>query len=322
MFVSPRSTDIQDLAVRAMLGNNSYAGHIIFDTPAMSTAQICRDILYPAIIYANPGRDVISGCFMNFRNGHTWKCNDGNNYPDFITQIIKQMGFSHDRTYIGHTLWSNLLEQYNTGCALLWHCSHGTGGSGICCMFENVEEQFPLAEVTHEHLKDFTWWDSWRGFLYDNLRTPTSRIEGLVWFNSEEPNLYDLVHFKWCDQLFENLHSQFNCWMSCTTGSNFGPDIYLEHGAAMWYGNGNTGLSPQEEVLDQWIIEDMLNEGINIGEATANYIWLHQRDYTTQDPTTIYGTSSLQICSEQMIMGDPTMVVYSPEWIEPVPIIA
>jgi hypothetical protein len=322
MFVGSRDSDIQDLAVRAMIGNNSYAGHFIFEHPAMDTAQICRDILYPAIIYSNPGRDVTSGCFMNFRNGQTWKCNDGVNYPDFITQIMKQMGFSHGRTFEGHTLWNNLLERYNTGASLLWHCSHGTGGSGICCMFENVEEQFPLAEVTHEHLKDFRWWDGWRGYLYDNTRTPTPRNEGLVWFNAKEPNLYDFVHFKWVDQLFDNLHSQFNMWMSCTTGSNFGPDVYLEHGAAIWYGNGNTGLSPQEEVLDQWIIEDMLNEGVSVGEATAKYIWLHQRDYTTMDPLTVYGTSSLLICSEQMIMGDPTMVVYSPEWIEPVPIIS
>jgi hypothetical protein len=323
LFVSPRDTDIRDLATISMLGNNSYAGQIMFETTALSTAHICRDILYPAIIYANPGRDEISSCFMNFRNGHDWTCNDGNRYNDYVTQIMKQSGFSHGRTFKGHSIWNNLLEQYNGGAALIYHCSHGTGGSGICCMYENIEEQFPLCEITHDHLRDFNWWDGWRGYLFDNTRTPTPRVEGLVWFNAHDRlgNLYDIVHFKWCDQLFDNLHSQFNMWMSCTTGSNFGPDIYLEHGCALWFGNGNTGRSPQEEVLDQWMIQDLLIQGKSVGESISAYIWLHQRDYTTMDPTTIYGSSSMQVSNEQMIFGDPTMTVYSPEWTEPVPVL-
>lgn len=320
LFVAPRDTDIRDLATRAMMGNNSFAGHIMLETPAMSSALIVRDVLYPAVIFANPGRDETSSCFMNFRNGNNWLCNDGNQYPDYVTQYMKEAGFSHGRKYIGHTIWENLLEQYNGGCSIMYHCSHGTGGSGICCMYENVEEQFPLAELTHEHLRNFNWWDGWRGYLYDSGRTPTPRLEGLVWFNAREPNLYDIVHFKWCDQLFENLHSQFNCWMSCTTQANFGPDIYLEHGAALSYGNANTGLSPQSEVMDQQMIIPMMMYGKSIGDAHSDTIWLHERDYTTMDPTTIYGSSSMQVDNEGLIFGDPTMTLYSPEWIEPTPI--
>jgi hypothetical protein len=154
------------------------------------------------------------------------------------------------------------------------------------------------------------------------VRTKTPREGGLLWVNAKEPNLYDIVHFKWCDQLWDNLHSEFNCWMSCTTGSNFGPEVYLEHGAALWFGNGNTGLSPQSEIMDSYMIEDLLLKGLGIGESLSNVLWLHQRDYTTGDPTTIYGISSLKLANEQMIFGDPTMTVYSPDWIEPVPVTA
>jgi hypothetical protein len=324
LFVSPRDTDIRDLTTRILTGNNSYAGHIMFETPAMSTAHICRNILYPSVIYANDGRDVISSCFMNYRDGHDWLCNDGNRYNDYVTQTLKEMGFSHGRFFEGHSLWEALLKRYNEGAALIYHCSHGTGGSGICCMYENIQEQFPLAEPNNERYKDFRWWDGWRGYYYDNNKIQTPRDVGLTWLNAVEPNLYDIVHFKHCDNLFDNLHSEFNFWMSCTTGSNMGPNIYLEHGCALWFGNGNTGRSPQEEVLDQWVFEDIMDKGLGVGEALSNYLWLHQRDYTTRDPTTIYGKSSVldgeYLANDQMIFGDPNLQIYSPEWIEPTPI--
>jgi hypothetical protein len=119
LFVGPRHTDIGDQITKAMTGNNSYAGHIPVETTGFASAHICRNILYPAVIFANPGRNVISSCFMNFRDGNTWKCNDGKDYPDFVTQKMKQFGFSHGRFYEGHAIWSGLLERYNTG----WHFS-------------------------------------------------------------------------------------------------------------------------------------------------------------------------------------------------------
>lgn len=324
LFVSPRDNDIRDLVCRIFTGNNSYAGHIMLETPALSSAHINRDILYPAVIYANEGRDVISSCFMNYRDGHDWTCNDGKKYKDYVTQTLKEMGFSHGRFFEGHSLWEPLLKRYNDGAALIYHCSHGTGGSGICCMYENIEEQFPLAHPNNENYKNFRWWDGWRGYYYDKSKIETPRDSGLTWLNSVEPNLYDIVHFKYCDELFDNLHSQFNFWMSCTTAAHFGPNIYLEHGCALYFGNGNTGRSPQEEVLDQWVFEDIMDKGYGVGEALSNYLWLHQRDYTTNDPFTIYGKSSVldheYLANEQMIFGDPNLQIYSPEWIEPVPI--
>jgi hypothetical protein len=96
--------------------------------------------------------------------------------------------------------------------------------------------------------------------------------------------------------------------------------IYLEHGVALWFGNAGTGRSPQEEILDAWLFEDMMEKGLGIGESISNYLWLHQRDYTTQDPTSIYGHSSMIVYNVQVVFGDPTITCYSPEWIEPVPI--
>jgi hypothetical protein len=303
-----------------MTGNNSYAGQIPVETPAFSTAMICRNILYPAIIFANPGRDVTSSCLFNFMEGGNWMCNDGNRYTAFTSSKLKESFMSHGRFYEGHSVWERLLERYNEGASVLYHSSHGTGGSGICCMYENVEEQFPLNHIRYEHLKDFNWWDGWRGYMYDDTQTKTPRWGGATWSNAQEPNLYDIVHFKYVDELFDNLHSQFNLWMSCTTGEHFGPMIYLEHGCAVWYGNSGSGLSPQEEIYDLAWFEDMMEKGMSIGEASSNYVWLHQRDYTTLDPTTIYGSSSLQVTNVQVILGDPTMIPYSPEWIEPTPV--
>jgi hypothetical protein len=320
MFVSPRDIDIRGAVCRAMTGNNSYAGHIPVETTAFSTAMICRDILYPAIIFSNPGRDVTSSCLMNFRSGQDWTCNDGQKYPTFTSEKMKEYGSSHGRFYEGHSTWEGLLERYNTGCSFIYHSSHGTGGSGICCMYKNVEEQFPLAHLSQEHLKDKDWWDGWRGYYYDSPKTNTPRTGGLVWLNSEEPNLYDIVHFKWCDQLFENLHSQFNLWMSCTTAEHLGPIVYLSHGASLYYGNSGTGRSPQCELMDYSMFGDMLQKGHGIGEAHSNYIWLHERDYTTGDPTAMYGTSSGPLTNVHVILGDPTMQVYSPEWTEPIPV--
>ncbi len=325
MFVAPRDSDIRNPICRAMTGVESYAGHIPEETPAFASAHIVRNILYPAIIYANPGRDVTSSCLTNFADGRQWTTNDGERTSVYTSRNMKRSMSSHGRFYEGHTLWPNLLERYNEGASVLYHCSHGTGGSGICCMYQNFAEQFPLAEPRYEHLKDFEWWDGWRGYTHDDAQTKSPRWGGFTWFNAKEPNLYDIVHFKWCDQLFDNLHSQFNLWQSCTTGEHFGPIIYLEHGAAIWYGNAETGLCPQEELFDdQWFTE-MMEYGVPIGEALSNWVWLHQRDYTAKEGSqerelSMYGSSSMTVDNCQVLYGDPTMVAYSPEWVEPTPV--
>ena len=56
MFVSPRDTDIRHPMLTTMCGLGSYAGQFPFDTPGLDAALMSRDILYPAIIFANPGR--------------------------------------------------------------------------------------------------------------------------------------------------------------------------------------------------------------------------------------------------------------------------
>jgi hypothetical protein len=108
--------------------------------------------------------------------------------------------------------------------------------------------------------------------------------------------------------------------MSCTTAEHLGPIVYLSHGASLYYGNSGTGRSPQCELMDYSMFGDMLQKGYGIGEAHSNYIWLHQRDYTTGDPTAMYGTSSGPLTNVHVILGDPTMTVFSPEWTEPTPV--
>ena len=303
-----------------MMGNNSYAGHIPVPTAAFSTALICRDILYPAIIFANPGKDVTTSQLMNFPDGRQWTTNDGKRNAAYSSRILKKSFSSHGRFFEGHCIWDPLLERYNTGVSLCYYSGHGTGGSGISAQYYNVNEQYPLNELVHENLKDFNWWDAWRGYMYDSQQTRTPRWGGFTWYNPKEPNLYDIIHFKWVDQLFENLHSVWDLWMSCTTQAHYGPIVYLSHGASICFGNAGTGLCPQADVLDDCWMRDVCEYGSSIGEALSTYWWLHQRDYTTLDPTTIYGSSSMQVTNMQVIFGDPTMILTSPEWIEPTPI--
>ena len=324
LFVSPRDTDIRDVACRTLNGNESYVGHIPVETPAFSSDVICRNILYPALIYANPGRDVITSQMMNYPDGYLWKANDGNDYANLATQEDKQTFSSHGRFYEGHVIWDNLLERYNKGVALSYYSGHGTGGSGISAQYKNIAEQFPLAEPRYEHLKDFDWWDSWRGYSgYDNQQTKTCRWGGSSGYNSAEPSLYDIIHFKWVDQLFENLHSELEFWSSCTTGEHWGPIMYLSHGSAIWFGSAGSTYGIQDDLHNSWMFHDFLVEGKKLGEAWSEYQWMFNQDYTTMDPNTLYGRSTMfqgGLTNVKVLYGDPTIQCYSPDWIEPAPV--
>jgi len=325
IFVSPRDTDIRDPIGGIMNGNNSYAGVIPVETTAFSSAMICRNILYSAIIYSNPGRDVTSSQHMNyFTAQYDHSANDGNNYYTDATNHNKNSFSSHGRFYEGHCIWDNLLERYNKGTSLNYYSGHGTGGSGISSMFKNIAEQFPQATPTHENLYDFEWWDSWAGYSgYDDLQTKTIRDRDMSIYNAEEPSLYDIIHFKWVDQLFENLRSEIDIWTSCTTASHFGPIVYLTHGSVIYAGCTGKGYVLVDDLYKSWILRDLLIKGYTIGEAFSKNKWIVERDYTTLDPTTLYGEGTFfadGITSMNVIFGDPTLQIYNPIWIEPTPI--
>ncbi|UCB59136.1 MAG: hypothetical protein JSV67_02215 [Thermoplasmatales archaeon] len=325
IFVSPRDTDIRDSINRILLGNNSYSGQIMVETTAFSATVIARNVLYPAIIYANPGRDVVSSQHMNYYAGRfEHDANDGISYLVDAPIFNKNSYSSWGRFYEGHTLWENLLERYNTGSSLNFYSGHGTGGSGISAQYKNMAEQFPLGTTTHESLYDFEWWDSWAGYSgYDNSKTITVRDRDNSLYNSEEPGLYNFIHFKWVDQLFENLHSEIDIWSSCTTAAHFGPIVYLSHGTVVYAGCTGSGYTLVDDFYKSLILRDFLIKGWTLGEAFSLNNWIVNRDYTTLDPTSIYGEGTFfadGIHSVNVIFGDPTIQCYNPTWIEPVPI--
>ena len=325
IFVSPRDTDIRDSMGRAMTGNNSYAGLIPVESTAFSTAIICRNILYPALIHANPGKDITTSQHMNYFAGqydHTG--NDGVTYTTYAPRDNKHAFSSFDRFYEGHCMWENLLERYNEGALISLYSGHGTGGSGISSQYQNIAEQFPKAEPYHEHLKDFDWWDSWAGYSgYDERMTKTVRDQAMSIYNAEEPSLYNIIHFKWIEQAFENLHSEIEIWSSCTTTSHFGPIVYLSHGTVLYAGCLGSGYTLVDDLYKSWIMRDVLIKGYTIGEAFSLNHWIVNRDFTTGDPSSVYGDASFfadGISSNNVIFGDPTLQVYNPTWSEPVPI--
>ena len=327
LFVGSRDKDIRDPICRAFSGNLSYAGLIPVDTPGFSSAVIVRSILYPALIQANPGKDVTTSQMMNYPDGYVWNGNDGNNYPNYATRDVKEAFSAHGLTFEGHCIWDNLLERYNNGALISYYSGHGTGGSGISAQYKNIAEDFPLVEVRHEHMKDVDWWDSWRGYSgYDGLQTKTARWGGSSGYNAQEPNLYDIIHFKWVDQLLDNLHSEMEVWSSCTTGEHWGPIMYLSHGSVIWYGAAGSTYGIQDDLHNGWIFHDMLVEGKGIGESESEYQWIFNRDFTTGDPSTLYGRSTLfqlgsgGLTNVKVIFGDPEFQIYNPTWTAPTPI--
>ena len=324
LFVAPQYTDIRHIILSTMTGNNSYAGQIPVETAAFSSAIICRTVLYPALIYANPGRDVATSQIVNYPDGYNWRANDGNGYNNYATREIKEIFSSRGRFYEGHCIVESLIKRYNEGASISYYSGHGTGGSGISGQFKNIAEQFPLAEPRYEKHYDFDWWDAWRGYSgYDDQQTKTARYGGESGYNAEEPNLYDLVHFKWVDQLLDNLHSEFEMWSSCSTGDQFGPLVYLAHGSTLWFGAAGSVYGIQDDLHNAWMFHDMLVEGKPLGESWAKYQWMFDRDYTTNDPTTLYGRSTWfqgGLTNEKALYGDPAIQIYAPDWVEPTPI--
>jgi len=311
VFVAPRK-DIRIEAHSIMMGRESYSGHIPGETPAYASAIINRNILYPAIIDANPYKDVTTTQFMNFPDGGQWTLNNGERVSSYSSRLVKNVFSSHGRTYDGHCLWDAHLKRINDGAGLMYYSGHGTGGSGVSAQY---------VQTSHSNYPGQVWYDAWRGYMYDNWKTP--RDNGRRWYNPEPPNLYDIIHFKWVDQLMENLKSQAVFYMSCSTAQHFGPTVYLDHGALLWYGNAGAGLCPEADIMDDVVFEKTMLYGESLGHAYAEEVWLHYRDFTTNDPTSMYGpssTGSYPISTVQCIYGDPTTIVYSPDWEVPDPI--
>jgi hypothetical protein len=308
-FVAPR-TDIYLPLHSVMIGNNSYAGHIPGDTPAYTSAIIVRSVLYPALIFANPYRNTTTAQLMNFPDGESWTYNNGESDITYSSRTMKNVLSSHLRTFDGHCLWDAHLQRMNDGVSVFYYTGHGTGGSGISAQYYQTE---------HCNYPEQVWWDAWRGYSgFDFWRIV--RNNGLSWYNPEPPSLYDIIQYDYVDQLLGNLKSCAVFYQSCSTGDAYGPMVYLDHGAVLWYGNAGSGLRPEADLLDDIVFERTMVHGENIGQAYSKDVWLHYRDFTTLDPVSMYGPSTKQITTVHCIYGDPTLVIFSPEWDSPVPI--
>jgi hypothetical protein len=212
-FVAPRK-DIRLELHASLIGLNSYAGHIPGKTPSYANAITIRNVLYPAVICANPNRHVMTTQFMNFPDGGTWRTNDGTNHQVYSSRVIKNAFMSHGRTYDGRILWDSHLERMNEGVAAMYYSGHGTGGSGKSAQYFQTDFcKYPEQE----------WYDAWRGYMYDNWKTP--RDNGRRWYNPEPSNLYDIIHYKWHDQLFGNLMSAAIFYMSYGKRTSYGRSL-------------------------------------------------------------------------------------------------
>jgi hypothetical protein len=307
-FVAPRK-DIYIPAHFVMMGNNSYAGHIPGLTPAYVSAGVVRNILYPALIFANQNRDITTTMFMNFPDGGSTTTNDGTPHNVYSSRECKKAFSSHGRTYDGHCLWDAHLERMNEGASAFYYSGHGTGGSGQSAQY---------LQTNHCNYPSQIWWDAWRGYSYDSWRM--ARSNGRVWYNPEPPELYDIIHYDHVDGNYDNLGSCAVFYTSCSTADAFGPMVCLDHGAVFWAGSAGSGPVPGPDFLADQFIKDTMIYGEPIGQAFAKYVWLSYRDFTTDDPTTMYGISSMDQEGLECIYGDPNLIIYSPDWTSPIPV--
>jgi len=306
-FVAPRN-DIPAELHSTMMGNNSYAGDIPGLTPAYSSALIVRDLLYPALIWANPGRNITTSQLINYGDSASWWWTT-TGAQGFTSRAIKDILQSHLRAFEGHCLWDASVQRMNQGASVLVYTGHATGGSGLSGQY---------LQTNYSKYPDQIWWDGWRGYRYDNWKTP--RDNGMVWYNPEPPMLYDFIHYKWVDKQLQNLRSNAIFYASLQTGDSDGPFVYLDHGAACWIGYQGagyvTGIEEQSEVL----LRNVLINGDRIGPALSKYLWAYSRDYTAGDLANMYNENSLDSRFHPNIYGDPDFRIYDPEWTLPVPI--
>ncbi|MCD6171052.1 MAG: hypothetical protein J7J36_01340, partial [Thermoplasmata archaeon] len=300
--VAPRH-DIRIPFIKALTGNESAAGQLIGITPAEMASYIERSVLYPAIIFGNPYRNYTTSSLMNFADGGSVGLNNGERMDAYNGRVVKDVFSLYGRQYRGHCIWNNLLYEFNRGASAYYYVGHGTGGSGV--------EEHPI------------WggigMDGWHGYEYWTGKTP--RTPGGAWYDPEPPRQYDIVHFKWCDQLWQNLHSMWVHFSSCTTAWHFAPDVYLSHGAIAYYGNCGTGILGYNDLWDQIEEQDIMKYGYSIGDTAAKEKWKFERDFTTMDPTSIYGSCSMTMESLLTLYGDPSLTIYSPaHWSMPIAI--
>jgi len=112
------------------MGNNSYAGDIPGLTPAYSSALIVRDLLYPALIWANPGRNITTSQLINYGDSASWWWTT-TGAQGFTSRAIKDILHSHLRAFEGHCLWDASVQRMNQGSSVLVYTGHATGGSGL-----------------------------------------------------------------------------------------------------------------------------------------------------------------------------------------------
>jgi hypothetical protein len=196
----------------------------------------------------------------------------------------------------------------NQGASVMVYSGQSTAGSGLSGQY---------LQTNYSNFPDQVWWDAWRGYYYDNWRTP--RNNGMVWYNPEPPMLYDFIHYKWVDQQLQNLRSNAIFYASTETGDGDGPLVYLDHGAVCWYGNQGTGYIAEMQKQAELLLSNVMVNGESIGPALSKYIWMYSRDYTTGDPASMYNINTRYSSFHPCIYGDPALIIYSPEWTSPEP---
>ena len=302
-IVAPRYTDLGHTFNRVLTGNESTAGSFIGDTPASTSTKIVRSVLYPAIIYASEYRNYTTSSLMNYEFAGVQTLNNGQRINVANAPQVKQAFSIMGRDYRGHVYWENLLLEFNRGATVYYYTGHGTGGGGVSAQ--------PAWGAPNE--------DGWKGYTYANNGLP--RDPSGMWFDVEGANQYELAHFYYCDLYWENIHNMYVHFSSCTTAWHTAPDIYMNHGCVAYYGNCGTGIGGINDAWDAVLLERAVSEGLSLGEANSLDMWKWDRDYTTLDPESIYGSMSLRMLSLSVYFGDPGLYIYVPNvWTEPIPV--
>lgn len=339
--------DVKPVFERAIQGI-ARAGRIPGEDAEEDVAFINRAMLYPAIIYANPGYNVTMPTCVSYDYGIPDVASDVPpelvQPPDYkppeeyvysvngwenTTEAMEGRNF----TVEAHVGKYEVFEKLNSGVAFWYHSNHG--GLGF------VHDYLPFGQgVIGLWYKDPPDPQPKRGYEYnmttyaENASDPDQySLFGAVYQMMDEP--FSFTFGGEIDRWLGNIHSAHVVFMDCYIGGSMLPVTMMRHGAASAIGDMRTGLL----VDTDWFCVKYTQEvmaGKTLGEAFVTAItktgYVYPENYfnmTLFKPVVLnYTAKEMQFewltlpylldgCNAYVFYGDPDITIVDPKAPEP-----
>ena len=257
--------DVKPVFERAIAGI-AKAGRIPGENAEEDAAFVNRAMLYPAIIYANPGYDIAMPTCVSYDYGIPDIPSDGWNttlYPDFMNQTNLMVNQTYvypvngwentteamrnrNFTVEAHIGKYEVFDKLNSGVAFWYHSNHG----GLGFVWDYLPFGQGVVGLWYEDPPDP---QPKRGYEY-NMTTDAENAsipdqynlygypypDGAVYQRRGEP--FSFTYGGEFDRWLGNIHSVHVVFMDCYIGGSMLPLTMMRHGAASAIGDMRTGL--------------------------------------------------------------------------------